>query len=133
MDDFVLSPQADTSGVGLVDEVVVAPATVVSLFGRAVPGEDSKVSGWYVFTDQAGRPFVLCDWKTTSRYDPSFPSPDEYWGAADPQVLSIGGLDEDVSEFKAWLLERLGRGIEQEVAAIIPEPDLPKRPWWRFW
>ena len=109
MTTFTPAPDADTTGVGDMDEIEVAPARVVAVFGPPPSrGDAYKVSGEYVFRDEAGRVFTLSDWKATSLYDPDFPQPEQYWAGTEPDELAIGAVDDDVEDFKEWLLEQLG-------------------------
>jgi len=111
MATFILDSDADTTGIGGIEEIDVAPARVVEVFGPPpTRGDAYKVSGEYIFRDEVGRVFTLSDWKATSLYDPSFPSPQQYWACAERDELTISAVDDDVEAFKEWLLVRLGGG-----------------------
>lgn len=108
MATFTPTSDADTAGIGGMDEIEVSPARVVEVFGPPPSrGDEYKTSGEYIFRDEAGRVFTLSDWKATSLWDPSFPTPEQYWAGAEPDELTISAVDDDVTAFKDWLLARL--------------------------
>jgi len=91
-----------------VDEIEVAPARVVEVFGPPPSrGDECKASGEYIFRDEGGRVFTLSDWKATSLYDSSFPPPEQYWARTEPDDLILNAVDDDVAAFEEWLLARL--------------------------
>jgi hypothetical protein len=100
MATFSLTPDAATTGIGGMDEIEVAPARVVEIFGLPPSHGD-------VFCDELGRVFALSDWKATNLYDKSLPTPANYWARREPDELTISALDDDVARFKEWLLSRL--------------------------
>src|SRR5262249_52287435 len=95
MDTFRLDLEADIDGTHYRDKILVPPKRVVDTFGPPGRGDSYKVSGTYRFTDPDGNVFTLYDWKTTSLYDDgvepgeesSFPTPEEFWGNWNPDVL----------------------------------------------
>jgi hypothetical protein len=108
MATFTLVSDADTTGVGGMDEIDVAPARVVEVFGSpASRGDGYKISGEFIFCDDAGRVYTLSDWKATNLWDPGFPTPDQYWAGMEPDELTISAVDDDVAAFKEWLLAQL--------------------------
>jgi hypothetical protein len=116
MNEFKLDPDADTDGTYRRGKILIPPKRVVDTFGPPDEGDGYKVSGSYTFTDQSGNVFTLYDWKATSLFDDgaepgeesSSPTPEEFWGNWNPDLLHIGGHDEgDVEAFKRWLLERI--------------------------
>jgi hypothetical protein len=112
MAKFTLAQDADTTGIGGMDEIEIAPARVVATFGPPFSrGDEYKISGEWVFLDDAGLVFTLSDWKATSLFDPSFPSPVDYWASQTPDELTISAVGDDVATFKAWLLSRLTGGV----------------------
>ena len=108
MATFTPTSDADTTGIGGMDEIEVPPARVVEVFGTPPSrGDEYKTSGEYIFRDEAGRVFTLSDWKATSLWDPSFPTPEQYWARTEPDELTISAVGDDVTAFKQWLLARL--------------------------
>ena len=117
MDEFKLDPGADADGTFYRAKVMVPPKRLVDRFGRPGRGDGYKVSGCYVFTDQAGNVFTLYDFKATSLSDDgagygeesSAPTPKEFWGNWNSDLLHIGARDQgDVEAFKRWLLVQVG-------------------------
>jgi hypothetical protein len=105
---FTLSPSTDTTGVTTMGEVEVPPAMIVQRFGPPSPSDEYKVSGQYVFVNQAGEPFVVHDWKATSLWDERFPTPETFWASREPEELCIATRDLDTGEFERWFLKQLG-------------------------
>jgi hypothetical protein len=102
---FILDIEAEITGTAWADDVEVAPAVLVQVFGAPPRRADSyKVSGLYSFVDQRGRVFTVYDWKSTSLWERDLPSPLTFWNSRQLQVLSIGSDDEDVAGFREWLL-----------------------------
>jgi len=110
---FKLSPSADTSGITEMGEAEVPPARLVRRFGTPSRGDGYKVSGEYVFVDSDGEPFVVHDWKSTSLWDESFPTSEEFWAGEEPQELSVSTRDLDTEGFERWLLDRLDTSRQQ--------------------
>lgn len=116
MGTFKLAPNARLGGTYFRDRIMVSPKRLVEVFGPPLGGDGYKVSGTYAFTDEAGHVFTVYDWKETSLFDDglregeesSAPTPEEFWGNWNPEVLHIGGRDAgDVEAFKQWLTEQL--------------------------
>ena len=117
MAEFKLDPNANASGTHLVGEIELPPKQLVDAFGEPGEGDDYKVSGMYIFTDDGGNVFTVYDWKATSLFeegsDPDEEdfamSPEAFWGNWNPETLNIGGHDKtNVEAFKSWLLAQLG-------------------------
>lgn len=104
---FHLAPSTDATGITTMREIDVAPASLVRRFGWPAISDGYKVSGQYVFADQAGQPYVVHDWKSTSLWEADFPTPDEFWTSDEPQEFCIATRDLDAVEFADWLLEQL--------------------------
>jgi hypothetical protein len=110
MDDFQLDNEADTDGTHYRGQIYAVPQRVVDTFGRPGQADGYKVSGHYTFTDRDGNVFTLYDWKATSLYASGQPTPREFWGNWNPDLLHIGGHEGgDLEAFERWLLERLAR------------------------
>jgi hypothetical protein len=107
---FELAPCANTVGIIIVGEIDVAPALLVRRFGLPLNSDGYKISGEYVFVDKDGRPFVIHDWKSTSLWDKTFPTPEQFWANGQPEELSIGTRGLDPTEFKRWLFKQLAAG-----------------------
>jgi hypothetical protein len=101
-------PATGTTGITTTGEVEIAPVLMVRRFGLPSHSDGYKVSGEYVLVDEEGRPFVVHDWKSTSLWDNSFPTPEEFWANEQPQELCIGTRDLDTAEFERWLFLQLG-------------------------
>ena len=83
-------------GGGLIDEVSVAPATLVAVFGKPGKADEYKVSGEYAFkSDKTNESFRIYDWKVTTLYygenEPNTPTPEEFWLSEEPHDFHIGG------------------------------------------
>src|SRR4051812_40030668 len=108
MATFTPTSDADTIGIGGLDEIGGCPARVVQGFGPPPSRRDEhKTPGGHIFRHEAGSVFTLSDWKATSLWDPSFPTPEHYWAGTEPDELTISAIDDDVIAFKEWLLARL--------------------------
>jgi hypothetical protein len=109
---FKLDPDANTQGTSYLTEIELAPRRLVDLFGQPEEPTETKLSGLYTFTNEAGDVFTVYDWKATSRYygddDGSWPTPEEFWSEWQPVTLNIGGRDDsDEDAFTRWLIEQL--------------------------
>ena len=71
--------------------VTVDGPKFIALFGIGEAGD--KVSNELLFIDEDGQPFTVYDWKKTSVYDESLPSPDEFWSGR--VTLNIGHYKKD--------------------------------------
>jgi hypothetical protein len=116
MKAFKLDPEADTNGTHGQGEITIPPKRMVDVFGPPGDCDGYKVSGKYVFTDQAGNVFTVYDWKATTLFDggqeegeeSALPTPEEFWGNWNPDVLHIGGRETgDLDAFKRWLAEQI--------------------------
>ncbi|MDD2735231.1 MAG: hypothetical protein PHF56_14940 [Desulfuromonadaceae bacterium] len=104
---FKLDLNADISDTSWVDNIEVAPAEFVRIFGGPPRRLDSfKVSGLYTFVKD-DKVFTVYDWKSTSLWGEDLPSPLAFWNSRSKAVLSIGGNCEDVTEFRSWLLQKM--------------------------
>ena len=110
---FRLAPTTDTTGIFTMGELEVPPALVVERFGPPAESDGYKVSGEFVFIDDRGEPFVVHDWKSTSLWEESLPTPEEFWARNEPEELSIGTRGVETTEFERWFLEQLGRGLAE--------------------
>jgi len=104
---FRLSPAASTIGVTEMGCVELPPALLVKRFGPPQPGDGIKVSGEYVFIDAEERVFVLHDWKSTSVWEPDFPTPEQFWSSHVPAELSVSSRDIPTHVFEQWLRTEL--------------------------
>lgn len=100
---FKLDQSANANMTSLQGYVTVAPAMLVKLFGAPGPGDDYKVSGEYLFTDEFGHVFTLYDWKHTSLYDDCTLSPKSFWASEVPYEFHIGAHVSDVSMFAEFI------------------------------
>lgn len=108
---YKLTQEASVDGTSGAGEVLLAPASLVRRFGKPYRGIETKISGEYIFTETStGRLFTLYDYKSTSRYGPGLPDPDDFWHETEPQWFNIGNSedDEDLAEklapdFARWL------------------------------
>lgn len=112
-------PNADIFGTSMIEEVEVAPARLVRALGAPHRRADGyKVSGLYCFVEPTATSgaissdgihvFTVYDWKATSLYNEELPSPLAFWNSKDRVCLSIGSNCDNVTDFKRWLLEKVG-------------------------
>ena len=88
--------------------IAISPRALVETFGRPDQGEESKVSGEYVFVSDAGSVFTLYDWKLTTRWDEDGMSPERLWDSREPVVLNVGSRDgESAGDFTDWLRQQV--------------------------
>jgi hypothetical protein len=92
--------------------IELSPADAVSAFGQPIDVRvsDGKISGAFIFKDRQGATLVLCDWKMTSLYDPSYPAPSDFWRERG-SALMVGTVDDEqfdsrLKRFEMWLLLR---------------------------
>lgn len=116
MDEFRLTPDANTDRTHQLETAMIPPRRLVAVFGRPGDGDEYKVSGEYVFTGPKGEVFTVYDWKATSLFDDyvsegeenELPTPEDFWGNWNPEEFHIGGRSaRRVAAFKKWLLARV--------------------------
>lgn len=112
-------------GTSRMGDMMIAPADLVLAFGQPGESDGHKVSGEYTFHDEeSGVVFTLYDWKSTSLYDSSGPSPDKFWSKTIPVPINIGGNHKGgVEEFKQMIKSHIqwvktGKPFEQEVIGL---------------
>lgn len=104
---FRYEPDADIRGVSICNEFELSPRLIVQRFGKPGKGDGSKISGQYIFVDQANNPFVVHDWKSTNFFEDDFPDPDTLWNSDTPEELCISAAGSGGEEFMRWFLEQL--------------------------
>lgn len=72
-----------------VGHVEASPAELVRLFGKPLKSDEYKTSGEFLFKIY-DRYITLYDWKMTSLYDDSLPSPADYWANEERVILNVG-------------------------------------------
>lgn len=72
-----------------VGHIEASPAELVRLFGKPLKSDGYKTSGKYLFKIY-DRYITLYDWKATSLYDDSLPSPADYWKNEERVILNVG-------------------------------------------
>jgi len=106
--NYRLDPTADIEGTAWVADVEAIPTDVIQAFGAPHDrGDQFKISGRYIFVDDDHRVFTLYDWKSTSLFDTSCPSPIRFWNSSEIQDFSVGSMEDDATDFKHWLLEQM--------------------------
>jgi hypothetical protein len=106
---FKLSQEADAVGTSLACCVNIAPAKLVKLFGKPQEMDGYKVSGEYLFTDDAGNVFTVYDWKSTSLYSSEYMKPSKLWAMTEPWEIHIGAAGGDWKAFRDWLLVEVAK------------------------
>lgn len=104
--NYKLDELASINGTSLKDTIVASPSGLIKLFGNPSDGDDGKVSGQYVFSDDENNVYTIYDWKETSYYDPDLPHPDVFWDSISLNEFHVGGKG-DVSEFVLWVTKKL--------------------------
>lgn len=98
-------------GSWLIDEIEIAPRTLVATFGEGEESDGYKVAAEYYFkSKKTNAIFTLYDWKSTSLYDHCYVSPKTLYASTKPYDFHIGGNDKskkEVESFKKWLLSQL--------------------------
>lgn len=112
-------------GTSRMGQMEIAPTDLVLAFGSPGESDGYKVSGEYTFHDEeSGVVFTLYDWKSTSLYDDSLPSPEELWAETGLVQINIGGNHKgDVEEFKRMIRQHIewvktGKPFETEVIGL---------------
>jgi len=104
---YKLNPQVDTSGTDSLTMFEFPPASLVELFGETSYSDGYKITRKHVFTSDRGDIFTVYDWKQTTLYrgtDSGAPTPEEFWGSRELQVLRIGGrAGSNPRPFLKWL------------------------------
>lgn len=98
-----------------VGHIEASPAELVRLFGKPCESDGYKVSGEYLFKIW-DRYITLYDWKQTSLYDDSQPSPKDFWKNEERVILNVGSqhLEHD-SGYTIYLLLDLIRTRRAEL------------------
>ena len=106
---FQLSSSVAEVGTTLRAFVCVAPHALVERFGPPrKPSGDGKVSGSYVFIDNAGGIVVVYDWKSTTLYsassDANLPRACEFWLGQSPKEFSVSARGAvNLRRFAQWI------------------------------
>jgi hypothetical protein len=115
---FKLNMNADADGTSSSGYVKIAPADLIRAFGKPRVCDSYKVSGEYIFTDEAGNVFTVYDWKHTTLYCgdncDDAPTPKEFWGLDEPYDFYIGSARGDWEEFRQWLLTKVAQARQSE-------------------
>lgn len=72
-----------------VGHIEASPAELVRLFGKPLKSDGYKTSGEYLFKIW-DRYITLYDWKATSLYNDSLPSPEDYWKNEERVIFNVG-------------------------------------------
>lgn len=92
MTKFKLDNNASVGGTSFHGVVIkVDPKKLIKALGSPIKG-DYKISGQWVFKYE-GAVFCIYDWKETSLYDDSLPTPEDFW-CSDSVTLHIGHMRE---------------------------------------
>jgi hypothetical protein len=87
-----------------VGHIEASPAELVWLFGKPLKSDGYKTSGEFLFKIH-DRYITLYDWKATSLYDDSLPSPADFWKNEERVILNVGSQHgEDNSGYSVYLL-----------------------------
>lgn len=106
MADFRVTPDADTNGTFLLEEIDLAPAFLTEWFGTPQPGDGYRVTGIFIFTSDCGEVFTVYDYKSSREFlgdDDGALSVDEFWDSREDAEFSIGGRAGDATQFRDWL------------------------------
>lgn len=121
----VLTEWPNGGSTSRVGEVKLVFADIVKAFGTPIESDGYKVSGeWLFFNEATDEFFTLYDWKMTSLYDEDCPSVEEMRANPNPQQFNIGGCGKgNAHEFKDLLIKHIewvktGKPFEQEVLQI---------------
>jgi hypothetical protein len=82
----------EKDGVGytsLVGHIEASPTELIRLFGKPLKSDEYKTSGEFLFKIY-DRYITLYDWKATSLYDDSRPSPADYWAKEERVIFNVG-------------------------------------------
>jgi hypothetical protein len=90
--EFTLDNNVDACGTSFHDVyLTVNPVKLIKLLGNGSNDfDDYKCSKAWIFTKD-GKSFTIYDWKSTSNYDLSYPSPRLFW-SSDKVELHIGHM-----------------------------------------
>lgn len=80
-----------------VGHIEASPAELVRLFGKPCESDGYKVSGEYLFKIW-DRYITLYDWKQTSLYDDSQPSPKDFWKNEERVILNVGSQHTETND-----------------------------------
>lgn len=105
---FSLNPAADDSSISWMGDLQAAPRELQRVFGpHHNAGDKYKISGQWLFMDEHGNTFAIRDWKSTSFWDPDFPSPLEFWRLKETVEFTLASNEIDVTMFREWVVEVL--------------------------
>ena len=101
-----------------VGHIEASPAELVRLFGKPCESDGYKVSGEYLFKIH-DRYITLYDWKQTSLYDDSLPSPKDFWKNEERVTLNVGSQHSEGSNngYTVYLLLDLIQARRAELKA----------------
>lgn len=127
MDQFAPSTDVSkTEGHTHWDRIDVVPTKLRKACGEGIISQnDPHMTRQWLFT-KGNRTFSVYDWKSTSLFDPKFPTPEAFWNSNKPVSLHLCGEDDDAAEADVNLLieglegmcgdksvDKLAKGIEK--------------------
>jgi hypothetical protein len=96
------------NGSSLRTYVSVSPTDLINWFGEPGDCDEYKVSMEWLFEDEEGNIISLYDWKSTSLYDESLPSPQAARLQDTPYEFHVGSRSyEAAHNFVEWLSLRV--------------------------
>jgi len=104
---FKLNNQAEYTGTSLRGYINTSYKDLVRVFGEPLESDGYKVSGEWVFQDDAGNIITLYDWKATNLYDEDYPSLETFRSQPESEFHIGGKPGIDVDKFCLWLLNQL--------------------------
>lgn len=111
---YKLNPNADINGTHKQGELQTTFGQLLAVFGMPEESDGHKSSGDWIFESKAGDVFTIYDWKSTSLYDSSLPSVDEFRRSPAIVTFSVGGRG-NASDFLMWVSWRLNEITPEEV------------------
>lgn len=114
MTTYKLNPNANIDGSSKQAELHTTFAELLALFGMPEESDGHKSSGDWIFESNKGDVFTIYDWKSTSLYDSSLPSVDEFRRSPAIVTFSVGGRG-NASDFLMWVSWRLNEITPEEV------------------
>jgi len=107
--------------------VSISPALLVKIFGKPEDSDEYKVSGEYCFRHvDSGKTYTLYDWKCTSLYYSSYPSPKKFWAQTEKYEFHIGGGDDEHVKELINALETLDTRILEQIMLLEDKSETIK-------
>ncbi len=108
---FRLDLSANEEATHWLDTVWLPPARLVEKFGPPREGDFHRITGCFLFLDDAGHVFTVYDYKATTAFwglGENYPTPEQFWSSQEADEIHIGAKIDSAEEFVKWLFDQCG-------------------------